>query len=242
MRQLGVRRTLRGALLLGALALFPEAALGQSLIGGEGLLFTPTALTAPDGTFTAGGGFVHRTTTTYYDGAYHFAPVYASLVFLPGVELGIRFSRAFRDAPEALGDRMLMAKWRPLAEGRLRPAVAIGAHDFLRSTGALTNHFHAGYLVASKHLRLGPLRRVGAHLGYGLTFVDAASESLQGLFGGVAVPLAGAAEPWAEGLVDYDGAGWNAGLRLNLQTRLGVTLGLRHLQTVTAGANLSVRL
>lgn len=131
---------------------------------------------------------------------------FATVGFLPFVEVGLRLTRLTGDTPQALGDRMVSVRVRLLKEGEHLPAVAVGAHDLFG-----TRIFHATYAVASKTMgtAAGP---VGLHLGYGhdVLGLDAAGRQFDGLFGGVSV----APRPWLTLLVEYDGERPNAGVRL----------------------------
>ena len=75
----------------------------------------------------------------------------ASIGFLPFLELGFRFNRQQDVERAALGDRLLLVRIQALRESDRRPAITVGAHDFLRSTGVETRKFNALYLVATKH-------------------------------------------------------------------------------------------
>lgn len=228
MRPLVLRIALLLTFAAGPLA---RTASAQSITGTSGLLFTPSAHVLPDGTGFVGAGWVDRSTAGYYDGTADYMPIVGSLVFLPGLELGLRFSRAFSDTPQALGDRMVLAKWQFLEEGPRRPAVAIGAHDFLRSTENSTNHFHSVYVVASKVVGAVAGRPVGVHLGFGSDLVDARGEELQGIFGGIEA----AVTPFLRGIAEYDAQGVNVGLQFKPIQPITMVAGIRHLQSVTGG-------
>lgn len=230
------RALVLAALLLASASIAPAHA--QSLTGTSGLLFIPSARVPADGTAAVGAGWVHRSTTSYYEGQFDFMPITGSLVFLPGVELGLRFSRAFSDTPQALGDRMVLAKWRVLTETARRPALAIGAHDFLRSTDASTNHFHTAYVVASKNLMALLGWPIEAHLGFGGDVLDAKGEVLQGVFGGIDASVT----PSFRAMAEYDTEGFNVGLEFKPFGPITILAGVRHLSAVTGGVQLVHRL
>ena len=217
----GPLRRIRTYLCAAALLAIAGSAAAQSVTGTHGLATIPTARMLPDGSLVAGTGFVHRRLTDYKEGEYHYAPLYVSITYLPFVEIGFRFSRSLDSGQEALGDRMLLVRLRVLEERGLVPAIAVGAHDFLRSSESQTAFFNALYVVASKWVPApagirGVVRGVDAHLGYGTDLLDATGHEFVGPFGGVAVPLI------AEGrllngwdvLVEYNGRTLNVGQRI----------------------------
>ena len=242
---------LRGLALALAVALGAPPAPGQSVTGTHGLLTVPTARMHPDGTLVVGAGFVDRAFSTYGGGRDDYAPLYASVTFLPSVELGFRFSRALDSgSPEALGDRMFLARVRVLEERGALPALAVGAHDFLRSSGNPTTFFHALYAVASKRLEPGgglgrAVPEVDLHLGWGTDAVDAGGYQFVGPFGGAAVALvADGAGPVRrlELLAEYDGRTVSVGPRLDVLGRLVLTLGVQGLEAPVGGVALTTRL
>lgn len=237
-------------------ALGAPPALGQSVTGTQGLLTIPTARMHPDGTLVAGAGYVDRAFSTYQGGTQlgegaDYVPIYASVTFLPSVELGFRFSRAVRtDTPQALGDRMFLVRVRLLEERGVLPAVAIGAHDFLRSSENPTNFFHALYGVASKRVELGgalgrAVPAVDLHLGWGTDTVDAPGYQFVGVFGGAAVTLIQDGRGVVRGLdllAEYDGRTVSVGPRLDLLGAVTLTAGVQGLEVPVLGVAVRSRL
>ncbi len=233
---------LRGTVLALAVALGALPALGQSVTGTQGLLTIPTARMHPDGTLVVGAGYVDKAFSTYGGGENDYVPIYASVTVLPSVEIGFRFSRALDTGPVALGDRMFLVRVRLLEERGLLPAVAVGAHDFLRSSENATNFFHALYAVASK--RVEPSGAVGRvlpsldlHLGWGTDIVDAPGYQFVGPFGGASVTLL-----QGEGMLrqldlmaEYDGRTVSVGPRVNVGGLLALTAGLQGLKAPVLG-------
>ena len=116
--------------------------------GGVGLIQTPTARFAPDGQLFVGGSRV-----------YPYERYFVTVQATPWLEGTLRYSsvdnRLFSDVPEFSGDqsykdRGLDVKLKLLSEGRIRPALAIGARDFLG-----TGLFSSEYIVLNKEV--GPL-------------------------------------------------------------------------------------
>ncbi len=126
--------------------------------GGVGLIQTPTARFAPDGQLSFTGNRVSP-----YE---RYAVTFQAM---PWLETTLRYSsignRLFSEVPEFSGDqsdkdRGLDFKLKLLEETTWRPAVVVGARDFLG-----TGLFQAEYVVASK--QIGPLD-VSFGIGWGL--------------------------------------------------------------------------
>lgn len=126
---------------------YPVPALTDDF-GGVGLMQTPTARFARDGQFTAGYNMVSP-----YD------RYFVTLQAMPWLETTLRYTsvrnRLYSQVPEFSGDqtykdRSFDIKIKILDEGRIRPALAIGARDFVG-----TGLFSSEYIVANKNF--GPL-------------------------------------------------------------------------------------
>lgn len=219
----------------------------QSLGGATGLIFVPTARTQADGVLAIGTGYVPDTYSVYTltdspEAAVAYVPTYASVSFLPAVEVGFRFSRAVdTGVPQALGDRMLFARVRVLEERGALPALAVGAHDFLRSTSNQTNQFAALYGVASKQVDLSGLRVVqnaDVHVGLGTDWLQGKNNQFVGPFGGVALAFVDAETGILRrvvSLAEYDGRTVNVGQRLGLGAGVDLTAALQGLDAFTFG-------
>lgn len=126
---------------------YPVPALTNDF-GGVGLLQTPTARFARDGQFTVGYNMVDP-----YD------RYFVTMQAMPWLEGTLRYTsvrnRLYSGVPEFSGDqsykdRGFDFKIKLLDEGRYRPALAIGARDFLG-----TGLFSSEYIVANKNF--GPI-------------------------------------------------------------------------------------
>lgn len=164
MRATSLRFALLGSVAVGSLSLPTRAATPWEPFpatnflndfGGVGLIQTPSARMSDDGQFYFGG-------TRVYPYERYFVTVQAT----PWLETTLRYSsvsnRLFSPFPEfsgnqSLKDRGLDAKLLVIGEGRIRPALALGARDFLG-----TGLFSSEYMVASK--QIGP---VDASIGLG---------------------------------------------------------------------------
>lgn len=210
----------------------------QSLTGTSGLITIPTAEMPSDGTVSVGGGYIPEKYSTYQDGR-AYVPYYASVVFLPFLEVGFRFSRSTGGGPQALGDRMLLGRLQFITEGRRWPALAVGVHDFLRSSEVSTSNFNALYIVASKNVeRFGVIPPTSWHLGYGTDMLDARGHQFVGVFGGATIKLAS----YAEMMFEYDGATFAVGPRLSVLRYLHLVAAMQNFDTFVAGSALQVKL
>lgn len=181
----------------------------QALPGTSGLVSIPTAAIKADGEMAIGVNVIapdyHEYVADGFDGEAGIVQ-FATVGFLPFVEVGLRLTRLTGDRPQGIGDRMVSVRVRVLKEGRHRPALAVGAHDLVG-----TRIYHATYAVASKTVPsvAGP---VGLHMGYGhdVLGLPAAGRQFDGLFGGVSL----APHRWLTLLAEYDGERPSAGVRL----------------------------
>ena len=216
-----------------------SASAAQSIGGPTGLVLVPTARLQADGTLAVGAGYVPEAYSDYLEGS-AYTPAFATLAFLPSVEVGFRFSRALGTGrPEALGDRMLFARVRVLKETGSLPAVAIGAHDFLRSSSSLTNQFAALYAVASKRVGgVAFVESVDLHAGLGTDWIPAKVRQFVGPFGGAEISFLDADTGVVrrlQTLVEYDGRSVNVGQRLGLGAGIDLTAAVQNFDAVTVG-------
>lgn len=204
---------------------------------------------SPDGTLTLGAGFVPAAYSDYQDPGLAYTPAYAALTLLPSIEVGFRFSRAVDSGTaEALGDRMVLVRARILPEGAYLPAIAVGAHDFLRSSSAATNFFNALYVVASKRVALGPrpaLSAIDLHLGYGSDLLGGSGYQFVGPFGGAELTVLdtpGLVVGSVSLLGEYDGRTVTIASRLDTPHGLAFVAGLQGLQAPVFGASFAISL
>lgn len=181
----------------------------QSLPGTSGLVSIPTAAITADGDMAAGVNVIAPHYHEYYGSTFeeNAAQVrFATIGFLPFVEVGLRLTHMNGGVPQGIGDRMVSVRVRLLKEGARLPAVAVGAHDIVG-----TRLFHATYVVATKRIgtRAGA---AGVTVGYGhdVLGLRAKGRQFDGVFGGVSL----APHRWVTLLAEYDGERPNAGVRL----------------------------
>lgn len=208
--------------------------LAQMLSGTSSLITIPVADLPDDGMVTFGMGFVDETHSHYG----RFTPISASITFLPFLEVGLRLSRKLDAELVGLGDRMVSLRLQVLTEHRRRPALLIGMHDFLASIDSENTEFNALYLVASKHLEVPVVKRLGMHMGYGTDIMAAVHHQFVGLFGGVALsPF-----PFLDVLAEYDGEIPSAGARLTVLGHVQLLAALQNFDTFAGGGSLRFRL
>lgn len=205
------------------------------IVGTTSLITIPVADMPPDGTLVLGGGFVDGQYSDYLGGRVDYTPVFATVGFLPFLELSFRFSRPVDlDDRERLGDRMVSARLRLLSEKEHRPAIVVGIHDFL--TVEERNYFNALYIVYSKGFHF--VVPISLHLGYGSDVMNALAYQFVGVFGGIAATVV----PHGELLLEYDAERINAGIRYELSDRFRAVLALQGLDRIVAGASVILQL
>lgn len=195
------------------LALVPctQPLLAQSLTGTSGLINIPTAAMQGDGTVTVGMNLVDERYHGYAQEkqqGHDMIVQFASVGFLPFLEVGLRLTRGVDVPRQAIGDRMVSVRLRVLKEGARTPAIVVGVHDI-----AGTRYFHAEYILASKQVPT-PVGRVGLHAGYGgdWSSVPARAHQFVGGFGGISY----SPRPWATLMAEHDAERVNAGVRLRV--------------------------
>lgn len=223
-------RTLLSTALVSLLASTQSPA--QTLTGTSGLVTIPTATIAADGEMTVGVNRIAREHYEFTGGTFDDRPLtvqFASVGFLPFVEVGLRLTRVVDVPRQALGDRMVSVRVRVLKEGTRLPAVAVGAHDLIG-----TRIYHATYAVASKTVQT-PAGPAGLHLGYGhdVLGLQAKGRQFDGLFGGMSL----APRQWVRLLAEYDGERPNAGVRLGPVHGVALLAALRELDGVSGGVS-----
>jgi hypothetical protein len=204
----------------------------QSLTGTTGLISIPTAEMPADGTVALGVNLLDRRYHRYdYPGYDHHPAMvqFASICFLPFVEVGLRLTRVTGVPRQALGDRMVSLRVRLRKESTHLPALVLGAHDLVG-----TRRFHTIYAVASKEVAtLSVAGRLGLHAGYGgdpLSLRSPRGHALTGGFGGISLAPA----PWGSLFAEYDTEHVNAGARLRVW-RVAVLAAAQNLNGFSAG-------
>lgn len=241
----GVDRTARAILLLTvvlALLCQPQNSSAQSLTGTSGLITIPTAEILKDGEVSFGANFMHKEYFTYGFNKYHGLANFATVGYLPFLEISLRLTRKLDyPEPQAIGDRMISVRLRPLKESRFFPALALGAHDFARVTGTAipTNHFNALYLSASKGFGLRPvIDRIEFHLGYGTDRIEARDHQFVGPFGGISI----SPRPFIRLMLEHDAEKLNCGLRISILDHIDLLAALIDFKVISGGTSFRFRL
>ncbi|MCC8087906.1 MAG: YjbH domain-containing protein [Rikenellaceae bacterium] len=148
----------------------------QSTLGVTGLLNSPSAEFAPDGSVRVGANFIneHLSPSAF---SYNTFNYYLGATFLPFLEVAIT-NTAFKNRAKTKfinQDRAVSLKLRILRERRYWPAIAVGSNDAFTQTGGgsfgstdvVNKHFGTSYIAFSKHLSISN-SEIGAHLAYNI--------------------------------------------------------------------------
>ena len=207
----------------------------QGLSGTSGLFNIPSAEMAEDRTLMTGAHFLHRDYGSYkygrdQDYQWHALATYASLAFMPWMELQFRYThllgREISQTTRYFPDRMISVRVRVLAQGRVLPALVLGLQDMSYLTGGEEGnaYFASNYIVASRKEEIGGVR-VHGHLGYALPQRQGLKQSAnEGVFGGIS--LGPVRHPGMELIVEHDSRRWNVAGKVLLFGRLQVLGGL----------------
>ncbi|MDD2424496.1 MAG: YjbH domain-containing protein [Bacteroidales bacterium] len=174
---------LPGAILLLLVSSYSLSLKGQSTIGMSGLLNSPSAYMAQDGTVKLGGNFLNKALTPDRWN-YHTVNFFANITFLPFFEVALN-NTVLDLVPEGRFnnvDRSINLKLRVLKEGKYHPAVAIGSNDFLTTTTLITSgggnkFFGKAYIAASKSFKIKK-QIIGFHLAYNHIVSDYLTQKL----------------------------------------------------------------
>jgi hypothetical protein len=247
----GTRRAVQAAAVAALLCASAPGA-GQTLSGTTGLITIPTAYLTEDGGVLVGWSAGHRRYNVQEPG-FHEYSYYATLGFLPFLEVSLRLHRNYQFewtdeesgmtglTTQGIGDRMASFRVRLAKEGKKTPAVAVGVHDFLSAFGKSeeVTFYNALYAVASKTVNPAALPfRVGLHAGYGTDWIRAKHHDFNGWFGGVAVD----AGSWLTVMTEYDSEKFNGGVSIRFLRHFRILLARRHFDTWAGGLSGSFRL
>ncbi|GAI32071.1 unnamed protein product, partial [marine sediment metagenome] len=186
-----------------------EWKVAPSFEGLSGLIRTPTADVIPDGHYVVGSSWIPRAYTSgMHQGKSKSRPTYATVGFLPNLELSFRFT-FYDDVTSWFNgittewpydmDRCLSAQYRVWRQKGARPALAIGAQDMKFGDDA-PKVGRAEYLVASHQFD-----DIRLHLGAG-------TGRYRGIFAGTEARIGEKMKLMAE----YDTNDVNLGLRMHL--------------------------
>lgn len=207
----------------------------QEYNGLTGLLHVPSAEPDSSGTFRGGGLFLHRNFLpeklygTFNTFDYYIAISPWSWLEMSYACILLRYKN--RGEWVTNEDRHLNMKLLPLREGKWWPALAIGMDDISGRWGDQTdtkgnsnNYFQNIYIAACKHIDIKGYE-LGAHLAYRYYSSDQ-NKNRRGLAGGLT--LRPAFYKPLRLIVEWDGAGVNAGADVLLWRHLFLQAGLIH--------------
>lgn len=206
--------------------------IGQSLTGTTGLLRIPTANLAKDKTVILGASFLNKQLLAYSNYRYDAIAAYATLGFLPFLEISIRYTRQIDRGPDGyehyFADRMPSFRLRLLKEKKNQPAFAIGSGDFITSIKDKGPQMFASYYaVITKNLFANTEKpALELTVGYAFKIGNARYYDMRGIFGGARIyhPK----YQWLSAMIDFDSRYWNMGIRLFLFKHLHIMPVLRN--------------
>ncbi|MBU1012516.1 MAG: YjbH domain-containing protein [Bacteroidetes bacterium] len=204
----------------------------QSLTGSTGLLRIPTANLSEDKTLIIGASFLNKHLLNYSGFQYDAIAAYATITFLPFLEMGIRYTRKI-DMPRIeyetreFADRMPSFRLRVFKEREYTPALALGGNDFISSITGGPHYFASYYAVMTKTL-FTKNENIGLEitLGHAFKIGNPHYYDLLGFFGGIR--LVHPNYPWVSAMIDYDSRYWNTGFRFFLFKHLQIMPVLRN--------------
>ena len=208
--------------------------ISQSLLGTTGLVMVPTAELIRDGEVYFGTAAGNKKYNRWMPGKYHHFSYYATIGFLPFLEVSLRLIRNF-DYPRGvgLGDRTTAVRLRAIKEKKYAPSIVLGFHDCLSAfEDPSVIYQNALYIVGSKNIRLGKgPSRIGMHLGYGTDRMKARRHQFVGLFGGVSVEV----NPMITLMIEHDSERFNGGAALHFLKHVHLQVALMHFDSFAAG-------
>lgn len=214
--------------------IFPVSGKAQSTVGTSGLISIPTAEILRDGEIAFGINYIDKKYVQYLDGKYSTSNYFATMGFLPFLEVGLKVTR-YIDFPggQALGDRGLSIRAKLLNENKFIPSVVIGGHDFLETRDEGTNKLsNSLYIACSKHFVIKSKNNIaGIHLGYGTDWIKAYANHFVGLFGGISFEH----KKFIRGMIEYDSERFNCGAEITLFKHIKLLAGLMHFDTFSGG-------
>lgn len=229
-----------GCILAVLMLATPERAGTQSLNGTTGLITIPTAEMLNDGQIRFGANYTDRKYNPRSP-EHNQHRYFVTMEYLPFLEVSLRLTRnrGMRlenpEGQEWPGDRGASARLRILREKGVRPALVLGAHDFLSAFGGSEAvWFNALYLAGSKNLRCGegPIT-LGLTLGYGTDRMKANHHEFAGLFGGLSMEY----KDRSALLLEYDAEKINGGVRVELFRHVRIMLAFLHMESPCGGAS-----
>ena len=201
-----------------------------SFEGVTGLIRTPSADVIPDGHYVLGCSWIPKQYTSgVHKGRSRSRPTFATVGFLPNLELNFRFTFYDDVTPQFSGivtqwpydlDRSFSGQYRLWRQKGWRPALVIGAQD-IKFGDDSPKVGRAEYIVGTRQLN-----NVRLHLGTG-------GGRYRGIFGGIETRLGDHIKLIGE----YDTNDVNLGLRLH--SSHGLTLDAAWLDTADFGAAVS---
>ena len=234
--------------LLSFYSVFPQS---PSLIGPQGLIFTPTARFPADGQVRMGYSNIRKPHAfiKWGDKTTQNHLVYTTLVFLPRLELTGLLTFApgnhGNDDSDTYKDLAVFAQYHLLNETAARPGITLGLWDFHSYS-----YYNALFAVATKKITSTHNLKIYTHIGYGVDWIDThlgdtgpdrpafVPHHLVGMFGSIELKY----QDIATLLVEYDTSQFNTGIRLFLFDRIDLLLTAMEFKTFCFGISCRISL
>lgn len=225
-------------LVIISVLLFQNGSHAQIGLGGvQAIMTVPTARIQKDGYLAVGFGYIPRPYAMLAERCCDDLPYFATLGFLPFLEVSLRATLALHHDLPGIGDRMASVRAQLFKESRHRPALAVGLHDFV-AVQSLKPKFHALYAVVTKTVFTSTLFNVETTIGKGFDWFNALHYEFNGLFGGANLCYRRLLSIKGE----YDAKKFNFGFGLQAKGFLTINLVLLDGRKLAFGANFQTRL
>jgi len=231
--------SLFGIVFISAFLLNGPMVHAQSLTGMSGGYSIPTAGFNKDKSLWFGYNFLNKK----YHEVWNDEPAnvhagYASVNFLPFLEMGLRISYPEGANSEGdkkyIGDRMVSARIKPLKEGVWYPAIVIGLQGVYTTTDGGASYFNSTYLVATKNFGFKKvINTFGVSLGYGSEIIPASTYQFIGFFGGIRIVPKHL--KFLELMLEYDAERWNIGTRITIWNHIVLLAGFEGMEYFSGG-------
>ena len=239
-------KRLTSILLFGLLSfrsVFPQS---PSLIGPQGLIFTPTSHAFQDGHLDFGYTNLKEPNIfiKWGDKTTQNHLFYTTFVFLPRLGLTGLLSLApgsdGNDNSDMYKDFAIFAQYHVLKETAARPGITLGLWDFHSYS-----YYNALFVACSKKINLSGNFKIYTHFGYGVDWIkthwgdtgpdrnDPVNHHLLGMFGGLEISL----NPMVTILLEYDTSRINGGLNIFLLDRFKIMISTLNFNSMSFGMN-----
>ena len=180
---------MRRSVLLGIVLVLLSTTMGNSQIGLGGvgaIMIAPTARILQDGHVVVGLGYIPKPYGIWLAPDHDNLPYFATIGFLPFLEISFRATKALERNTGSMGDRMVSVRLLVLEERQIRPAFTVGLHD-ASAIFRRKEWFHSLYGVATKKVYFSKHFDIETTIGYGVDWISRRNYEFDGPFGGVSI-------------------------------------------------------